>query len=254
MAKIIAVASGKGGTGKTTTSINLGLALNKLGKDVLVVDANINTPNIGLHLGTPVLDITLNDVLDGDKDILDASYLHHSGIKIVPASISLDNLKISSEKIKNVFNELSTLNSDVILDTGPGFGEEVLAALEASDETLIVTTPDLPSVTDSLKTVKIAEELGSSVIGIVLNKVKKGELEMSIEEIENMLDRSVIGVVPDDDSVRKALKMKNPLVYLYPKSKAAVAFGKLASNLAGESYIDQIKKKKKFFSALKKGE
>lgn len=230
MAKFIAVASGKGGTGKTTVSVNLALALSMAGKDVIVVDSNMNTPHIGLHLGFPLLEITLHDVLEGKKKITEATYLHHSGIKIIPSSVSV-NKKADAGKLISALSGLSALKSTVIMDTAPGLGIDALAPIKASDETIIVTTPDLLSVTDSLKTIKIAEELGSTVIGVVLNKTKKDSLEMSIPEIEEILEKTVLGEIPEDNYVRKALKNKNPLLYLYPKSKAALAFKKLALKL-----------------------
>jgi len=75
MAKIITITSAKGGVGKTTTSINLGAALNAFGHDVVIVDANLTTPNVGLHLGAPIVPISLNHVLNGKADIEDAIYL-----------------------------------------------------------------------------------------------------------------------------------------------------------------------------------
>lgn len=230
MAKFIAVASGKGGTGKTTVSINLGLALSRIGKDVIVVDSNINNAHLGLHLGFPILETTLHDVLEGKKSIIDAAYLHHSGIKIIPSSVSV-NKKADPGKLMAALRDLEKLKSTVIIDTAPGLGIEALAGLKSAEETLIVTTPDLLSVTDALKTIKIAEELGSTVIGVVLNKTRKDSMEMSVNEIEEILEKPVLGAIPEDNNVRRALHMKNPLLYLYPKSKASVAFEKLALKL-----------------------
>ena len=92
MAKIIVINSGKGGVGKTTTAINLGAGLNSLSKNVVVVDANLNTPNVGIHLGAPIVPITLNHVLKGKADIEDAVYEHSSGTKIIPSSLSIKEL------------------------------------------------------------------------------------------------------------------------------------------------------------------
>ena len=91
--KIIGLLSGKGGVGKTTTSINVSAALNHFGKKVVVVDANVTTPNVGLHLGVPIVPVTLHDVLKGSHKIHDAVYQHKSGTLVVPASIALHDLK-----------------------------------------------------------------------------------------------------------------------------------------------------------------
>ena len=76
--KAIAVVSGKGGVGKTTSAINLAAALNFFGKDVVILDANLTTPNVGLHLGAPIVPVNLNHVLSGKASIVDAIYEHES--------------------------------------------------------------------------------------------------------------------------------------------------------------------------------
>src|SRR4030065_570432 len=93
MRKLIVITSGKGGVGKTTTAINLGAAMNYFGKDVLIVDGNLSTPNIGIHLNSPEVPITLNHVLSKRADILEAVYEHSSGIKIIPSSLSIKELR-----------------------------------------------------------------------------------------------------------------------------------------------------------------
>lgn len=237
MGKVIAIVSGKGGTGKTTTAVNLGIALTNFGREAIVVDANLSTPNVGLHIGQPMLPVTLHDVLDGRKRIADACYLHQSGLKVVPASISLKKAREADfENLKDALTEFLALPSVIILDSAAGIGREAMAAIMASDETLIVTNPDLPSVTDALKTIKIAEEVGSTVVGVVLNRVRNDGLEMTTDNVETILDLPVVGIIPEDNYVRRALHMKSPLLYEFPKSRAAIAFKKLAANMLGQSY------------------
>ena len=90
MAKIYAIISGKGGVGKTTSAINIGTSLNELGEDVIILDGNLTTPNIGIHLGAPIVPISLNHVLNNQAKLEDAIYEHESGTKIIPASLSLN--------------------------------------------------------------------------------------------------------------------------------------------------------------------
>ena len=116
MGKVITVSSGKGGVGKTVSSINLAIALNNLGKNVILVDANLTTPNVGLNLGAPIVPISLNHVLNGKNKTREAIYEHHSGTKILPASLSLEALKnIKTTNFKKIIRELKQIMLLLIL-------------------------------------------------------------------------------------------------------------------------------------------
>ena len=115
MGRVIAVISGKGGVGKTTTAINLGAALNKFNQEVIIVDANLNTPNVGVHLGAPIVPVTFNHVLKGKADIEEAIYEHSSGTKIIPASLSVKELtKFNTKKFPEVVKKLKKICDFVI--------------------------------------------------------------------------------------------------------------------------------------------
>jgi len=253
MTRFIAVASGKGGVGKTTTVINLGTALKQLGKDVTLVDANFTTPDIGLNLGVPKLPATINDVLEEKKTIFDATYAHASGIKIIPADISINAIKsLNLKNLKKIFKQLQGTAEIVLVDSAAGLGTEAQAIMDFVDEVLVITNPDLTSVTDALKTIKIAEEKEKTVIGAVLNKIKDDNLEMSIKDVESMLDTPVIAAIEEEDDVRKAQRKKNPVVYLKPKSPVSLDFKHLASKIIGEEPETQKEKQGFWISLFKK--
>ena len=110
MAKAYAIISGKGGVGKTTTTINIGTSFNQMGEDVIIVDANLTTPNVVIHLGAPIVPITLNHVLDGRAKPEDAIYEHESGTKIMPASLSLkETEKIDYRKLIDLTKKLKKI-------------------------------------------------------------------------------------------------------------------------------------------------
>ena len=179
MARIIVINSGKGGVGKTTTAINLGASLNKLQKEVIIVDANLNTPNIGLQLGAPIVPITFNHVLKGKADIEDAVYEHSSGTKIVPSSLSVKELtKFNTKNIPDAIKKLGGICDYVIVDSAAGFGDEVIAVLDAADEIIIVTNPEMPAVTDALKAVKVARGMGKEVNGVIVTRHNNANYEM----------------------------------------------------------------------------
>ena len=236
MAKLITITSGKGGVGKTTTAINLGAAINAFGKEVIILDANLTTPNVGLHLGAPIVPVSLNHVLAGKAKISDALYEHASGTKIIPSSLSVKELKrLNHGKLKEVGKKLRKMADFIIYDSSAGLGEEALAAMEAADELVIVTNPEIPAVTDALKTSKVIEGLGKEVRGVIVTRVRGTKTEMPIANVRDMLELPILGVVPEDRAVQSALVMKDALVHTHPKSKAARAYRMIAARLIGNN-------------------
>jgi septum site-determining protein MinD len=242
MGRIIAIISGKGGVGKTTTAINLGAALNKLNKEVIIVDANLNTPNIGIHLGAPIVPVTLNHVLKGKADISEAIYEHSSGTKIVPSSLSIKEItKFNTKRIPLVIKQLKDRADFIILDSAAGFSEEAMATLEAGEEIIIVTNPEMPSVTDSLKAVKVAREMKKDIKGVIVTRHRDQNYEMSLQSIKSMLETQIIGVVPEDVSVKKALNKRDAVVHTHPKSKVSRKYNEIAIKIIGPGAIKEVK-------------
>lgn len=236
MAKLITITSGKGGVGKTTTAINLGAALNSFGKEVIILDANLTTPNVGLHLGAPIVPVSLNHVLLGKAKISDALYEHESGTKIIPSSLSVRELKrLNHGKLKEVGKKLRKMADYIIYDSAAGLGEEALAAIEAGDELIIVTNPEIPAVTDALKTSKVIEEMGKQVKGVIVTRVRGTKTEMPISNVRDMLELPIMGVIPEDVAVQSALVMKDALIHTHPKSKAARAYKGIAARIIGNT-------------------
>jgi len=236
MARIIVINSGKGGVGKTTTAINLGASLNKLKKKVIIMDANLNTPNIGLQLGAPIVPVTLNHVLKGKADIEDAIYEHSSGTKIVPSSLSVKELtRFNTKKIPEIATQLATLCDYVIIDSAAGFGDESIAVIEAADEIIIVTNPEMPAVTDALKAVKVAREMGKEVNGVIVTRHVNAKYEMPLSAIKSMLETQIIGVIPEDKAVKEALNLRDAVSHTHPRSKVSRKYLEIARRVNGEN-------------------
>ena len=241
MTKIIVITSGKGGVGKTTTAINLAAAMKHFGEDVLVIDGNISTPNIGLHLNSPEVPINLNHVLRGKADPFEAVYEHESGIKIIPASLSVEELKkTKSEKLKDFKKDFKNLGKRVIVDSSAGLGPEALSAIDMADELLIVTNPEMPAITDALKTIKFAEKMRKPVVGIIVTRVRKDDIELEPEVVKEMLETPILGMVPEDDYVKKAIRNKGIVVDMHPKSNAARAYKEIAARILNIPYDSNI--------------
>lgn len=241
MARIIVINSGKGGVGKTTTAINLGASLNKLGKEVIIVDANLNTPNVGLQLGAPIVPITLNHVLKGKATVEEAIYEHHSGTKIVPSSLSIKELtKFNTNEIPRITKELSELCDYVIVDSAAGFGEEVMAVLKAADEIIIVTNPEMPAVTDALKSVKVAREMGKEINGVIVTRHTNARYEMPLSSIKSMLETQIIGVIPEDKAVKEALNLRDAVCHTHPRSRVSKKYLEIARKVNGEEAEERV--------------
>ena len=247
MSNFIVVTSGKGGVGKTTTAINLAIAMNSFDEDVTLVDANLTTPNVGLHLGAPVVPVTLNHVLSGKADLIDSIYEHESGTKIIPASLSIKELKeLNDRDLITTARDLRKISDTVIFDCAAGLGSEALTTISIADDVIIVTNPEMPAVTDALKTAKIAEEMNKNVLGVIITKVEGRKSEMSLESISEMLELPILGIVPRDDKVQTALAMRNAVLLTHPNSKIAHSYMEIAAKLLDK----ELPRKRGFFSKL----
>ena len=247
MTRIIAVLSAKGGVGKTTTTSNIGAALADRGKSIIVMDGNITTPNLSIHLGIPLAPITLHDVLKGNANIKHAIYRHESGLRVIPASLSVGALKgLNMDKMAGALLNLLGNAEIILIDGAAGLGREATAIMELADEMILVTNPDMPSLTDALKAVKVAEQMGTKVIGVVVNRFKGEAHEVSISEIRDMLEVPVIAVIPEDRAVPRSIAAKMPVVTKSPRSRSSREFKRLAASLAGEAWSEPYKQKNWF--------
>lgn len=238
MARIIGVASGKGGVGKTTVSINLALALRDFGKKVLLVDCNLSTPHMAYYLGASNYKHTLNDVLRGKVDINAAAQLK-DGIRYIPASLDLKDL--SGVEVTDIKKHLKKLDKDkydfVILDSAPGLGREALSVLDACEEVVLVTTPFVPMVNDVIRSSEVLRRLrGAKNVSVVMNMITDGLHEIFSDSVTNFTGFPVVGEICYDQNVVQGLAAKSPIVNYKPNSTASVNFRSLAAHLSGAKY------------------
>ena len=249
MGKSFLVCSGKGGVGKTTTTINLGVALGALGKDVAIVDSNLPTPNVALHLKIPPQMKTLNDMIKGKAGINKATYLLKTRVNVIPAAFSVESLQgFNPKKFRKLIKRIEKNNEFTLIDCAPGLGIEVINALKASENAIIVLNPELPSLADASKAIQIAQDLNVKIAGIVVNRCGRFKQELSNQEITSIIKNiKILGNVPEDPLVASAISFGEPVVTKYPFSPTAYAFKEIAAKLAGikfekkASLIDKIK-------------
>jgi septum site-determining protein MinD len=250
MKKIIVITSGKGGVGKTTTTINLGAAMNYFGKDVLIIDGNLTTPNVGIHLNSPEVPVSLNHVLSGKADAFEAVYEHESGIKIMPASLSIKELnRLKLEKMKDYKEDFKKIAEYIIVDSSAGLGNEALSLISLADDLIVVTNPEMPAITDALKTIKIAEQMKKTILGVIVTRVRKNDIEMQPESVKEILEVPILGMIPEDANMQKALGMKDAIMHTHPKSNASRAYKEIAAKIVGAKY-DSDKDKERFWEKM----
>jgi septum site-determining protein MinD len=235
MQRVVGILSGKGGVGKTVTAINLSAALHEFGHDTTIVDADISSANLTVHLGLPDAKESLQDALEGRVDIYKTVRVIPRGLKIIPASLSLDKSIIDMSTFKDIIRG-GDLEGMTIIDAPPGYSKDIYHIMEACDELIVVTNPDVPSITDAIKVIEIAKRMGQENIGIVINRVEKIPSEVLVSEIESLCEVPLMGIIPEDREVKRSIFNKTPLVFHSPHSKAAIHYRHLAAKMVNEEY------------------
>jgi len=235
-ARVIGVFSCKGGVGKTTTAANIGMYLNQRMKgEVLVFDANLNAPNLGLQFGELTPRVTIHDVLAGELPIEKAIVKCHD-LPAVLGSIAFGD-EVQMVDLKGHIEALRQKYKIIVMDTAPGIGPEVVAAMRACDEILVVTNPLVPTVASTLKSFGAADRYKVPVIGAVVNMVRHEPFELPADDVRKALGWPILAEVPEDPKVREAMAAGVPVVRHDPKSPAAQRFAKL-----GEYILKHVEK------------
>ncbi len=235
MTRVYTIASGKGGTGKTMTAINLGTSLALLGRRAIILDADIGMANLGLVLGLERSKITLHEVLSGEAEISQAVYELPFGLKVVPSGISLKGFQEAEpDRLQFVMNELIKDAEYVILDAPAGINKDGVIPLAIADEVLLVVNPELSSMLDAAKVEAVVDIVGGTMGGIIINRVPPYRASLTVQKIGDVMNSPVIGVIPEDSNVRTATTFKTPVVIRYPESPASRGYKALAARLVGE--------------------
>jgi septum site-determining protein MinD len=234
MVEAFAVASGKGGTGKTTATLALGMALAEE-YDVTVVDADTGMANLLFHAGLSDADVTLHDLLVGGADVpLSAACYDRHGMRVVPCGTSLAGFEESDPaRLREVVADLAADADVLLLDSPAALGSRsAVLPVVLADRTVIVCQPTKPSMSDALKIQEYARSYGTGTAGVLLNKVRPAaDVGRVVDLAGRYFGGPVLAEVPDDDAVRAARRAGEPVLAHAPDAAAAGAFREAAARL-----------------------
>jgi flagellar biosynthesis protein FlhG len=261
LARVIAVTSGKGGVGKTNFSVNVGIALAKLGQRVLLVDADLGLANADVVLGvTPKFH--LGHVLSGQKQVSEVIQEGPAGIKILAGGsgdYKLANLSERSlESCVSSFNEVQKDLDFIIVDTGAGLSRSVLKFVLAAGEVIIITTTEPTSITDAYGIIKVVATTDPNIpLWVVVNMTRdEAEGRQVMERLTTVSQRFLgialanIGFITWDQTVSKAVKEQQPFIIGHPRSIVAQDINQIAKNILNRSVNIKNSGAKNFFERL----
>lgn len=240
MGKSIIICSAKGGVGKTTVAVNLGVSLARKGNKTVLVDCSITTPDISLMLNLPFYVPTINNVFAEEHTLENALYQHSSGLFILPASIhpDTDSNWFDSTGFAEIISTLKNDFDTVLIDSSAGLTHHTLDVMHYADTSIIVTNPELSSAVNAYKTVQAGKKIGISQNHIVMNRVGRFKDELSKKDLSHFIGMNLplIGEIPEHHSVPSATAKNSVVVDLWPQISVSKEFHKIAAYLRGEEY------------------
>ena len=240
MSEVIVVTSGKGGVGKTTTSANVGTGLARMGKKVVLIDADIGLRNLDVVMGLENRIVyNLVDVIEGTCRLKQALIKdkRQTGLYLLPAAQSRDKNCITPGQMIKLIESLKGQFDFIILDCPAGIEQGFQNAIAGADHAIVVTTPEVSAIRDADRIIGLLEANEIKHIDLIVNRlrydlVKRGEM-MTVEDVIDILGLPLLGVVPDDENVVIATNQGEPLVG--NSSVAGQAFQNICRRVLGEN-------------------
>ncbi|ADT84040.1 cell division ATPase MinD [Thermococcus sp. SY098] len=233
MGRLISITSGKGGTGKTTTTANLAIALGKHGYKVCAIDADLTMANLSLIMGLDNVNITIHDVLAGEAKIDDAIYTtEYENVHVIPAAVDWEHvIKADPRNLPSIIKPLKSRFDFILIDCPAGLQMDAMSAMLSGEEAVIVTNPEISCITDSMKVGIVLKKAGLAILGFVLNRYGRSENDIPPEAAEEVMEIPLLAVIPEDPAIREATLEGVPVVAYKPKSEGAKAFMELAEKI-----------------------
>jgi len=242
LARVIAVTSGKGGVGKTSTSVNLAISMAQKGSRVILLDADLGLANVEVLLGLNSI-YNLQHVITGEKKMSQILVKGPGGVAVVPGTSGLSKLADLNEKGRNNVMaglvELQERADFILIDTMAGIGRSALAFVAAADEVLLLSTPEPSSIVDAYGMLKTTyQKRDDAVIRLVVNMVlNKKQASLVYSKLSNAAQQylgrklSYLGMIPRDPHVSQAVMQSHPFVTRFPSSVASKSVRDIADRL-----------------------
>jgi flagellar biosynthesis protein FlhG len=241
--KVITVTSGKGGVGKSNFVVNLSIALQKMGKSVLIFDADVGMGNDDILMGyLPKYNVF--DIINKNMNIEDVIIQGPLGVRLLPGGSGMNKIEeFTTEQREEFLSKITSLNNVdyIIMDTGAGINRSVLGFIACCNELIVITTPEPTSLTDAYSLLKVVNHFKlKKDAQVVVNRV------IDIEEGRNTFEKfnnavnsflkiklSYLGYITEDKRLIQAVRQQEPFTIKYPNCNAAVDIQKIALRLMG---------------------
>jgi flagellar biosynthesis protein FlhG len=256
--RVIAITSGKGGVGKTNIVANLGFGLSKMGKKILILDADLGLGNLDILLGVAPK-YNLSHVINGLKSIAQVTIDGPGNLKILPASSGIQELTyLTKEQRAKVLRELDRLVDPIdilLIDTAAGISSNVIYFSTAAQEIMVVVSPDPSSMTDAYALMKVLSlRYSERQFKILINLARTmNEAEEVFRQLKVVSDRFLnismeyIGYIAFDENVTKSVRRQKLVSELYPNSEGSKGFEALAKKICQSPPNSCVKGKSNFF-------
>ncbi|MFS8838768.1 septum site-determining protein MinD [Synechococcus sp. R6-5] len=242
MSRVIVITSGKGGVGKTTVTANLGTALARLGRSVVVVDADFGLRNLDLLLGLENRVVyTALEVIAGECRLEQALVKDKRTphLSLLPAAQTRNKTAVHPDQMRQLIEKLASSHDYVLIDCPAGIEQGFRNAIAGANEAIIITTPEVAAVRDADRVVGLLEAAQISSTQLIVNRLRPdmvaaGQM-MSVEDVVEVLAIPLVGIIPEDREVIVSTNKGEPLVLSANPTLAAQAIQRIARRLEGET-------------------